>query len=60
DLVPVPEVRTDTVSGAASALANAGFAVSGVTGNPTATVTGTSPPAGALVHRGASVQILTT
>jgi beta-lactam-binding protein with PASTA domain len=48
------------VPAAASALEAAGFAVTGVTGDPTATVTGTSPPAGALVHRGGSVQIVTT
>ncbi len=59
DLVAVPAVRGDSVTGATSMLENAGFAVSGVTGNPTATVTGTSPPAGTLVHRGGSVQLVT-
>ncbi len=57
DLVAVPNVRGTSVTAASQAIAAAGLAVSGVNGNPTATVTGTSPAAGAMVHRGASVEI---
>jgi eukaryotic-like serine/threonine-protein kinase len=58
-LVAVPGVAGDSVSQAAGALEAAGFSVSGVTGNPTATVTGTSPPAGTLMVIHSSVQIIT-
>ncbi len=59
DLVPVPTVQGDSVTGAAQMLTSYGFSVSGVTGNPTAQVTGTDPQAGALLLRGSSVQIVT-
>ena len=58
-LVAVPDVAQDSVSQATAALEAAGFSVSGVTGNPTATVTGTSPRAGALLVIHSSVQIIT-
>ena len=58
-LVAVPNVAQDSVSEAAAALEAAGFSVSGVTGNPTAVVTGTSPPAGTLLVIHSSVQIIT-
>ncbi|MGH9114266.1 MAG: PASTA domain-containing protein, partial [Acidimicrobiales bacterium] len=60
DLVAVPDVRDDTVSQASQVLSNDGFQVSGVTGNPTANVTGTSPGAGTMLRRGSAVQILTS
>jgi serine/threonine-protein kinase len=59
DLVPVPDVHNDSVDAATQALQAAGFNVSGVTGNPTAKVTRTSPGAGAPVLRGSSVTLFT-
>jgi serine/threonine-protein kinase len=58
-LVAVPDVAGDSVSQAAAALEATGFSVSGVTGNPTATVTGSSPQAGTLLVIHSSVQIIT-
>jgi serine/threonine-protein kinase len=59
DLVVIPPVAGSNVAAASAALSGAGFTVSGVSGNPTAPVTGTSPAAGTRVRRGASVQIVT-
>jgi len=59
DLVAVPAVHGMSVPAASQALSAAGFHVSGVSGDPTATVSDTNPPAGALIHRGASVQLIT-
>jgi eukaryotic-like serine/threonine-protein kinase len=58
-LVAVPNVARDSVSQATQALEAAGFSVTGVTGNPTATVTGTYPPEGTLLVIHSSVQIIT-
>ncbi|MDQ2754111.1 MAG: PASTA domain-containing protein [Actinomycetota bacterium] len=60
DLVTVPSVKSLSVTAASQALSAVGFQVSGVTGNPTAAVTGSTPPAGALVHRGGAVQLTTS
>jgi serine/threonine-protein kinase len=60
DLVAVPDVKGQSVGAATQALQNAGFAVSGVTGNPLNTVIRTSPPGGALVLRGSSVALFTS
>ena len=60
DLVAVPDVRTQTVDSATKALQGAGFSVSGVTGDPTKSVTHTSPAAGAQILRGSSVTLFTT
>ncbi len=57
--VQVPNVFDDTVAQADSALTAAGLVVSGVSGNPTRLVTGTTPPQGATVQVGSSVQIST-
>ncbi len=59
DLVAVPSVGGATVAAASAALSAAGFSVSGVNGNPTAAVSGTTPAAGTRAHRGAAVQIVT-
>jgi eukaryotic-like serine/threonine-protein kinase len=59
DLVPVPSVQFDSVSEATQILTAHGFVVSGVTGNPTATVIGTYPPNGTPLRPNASVQIIT-
>jgi serine/threonine-protein kinase len=58
-LVAVPNLAGESVGAASQALAADGFQVSGVTGNPIATVTSTAPPGGTLAHFGASVQIIT-
>jgi serine/threonine-protein kinase len=58
-LVAVPDVAGDSVGAASQALGALGFAISGVTGNPIATVTSTSPGAGNLAHYGAAIQIVT-
>jgi serine/threonine-protein kinase len=60
DLVAVPDVRSDTVDAATKAIQAQGFSVSGVTGDPTRTVTRTSPVGGAQVLRGSSVSLFTT
>jgi serine/threonine-protein kinase len=58
-LVVIPSVFGDSVSAAAQLLANYGFSVSGVSGNPTALATGTSPPDGTTLHIGSAVEIVT-
>jgi serine/threonine protein kinase/beta-lactam-binding protein with PASTA domain len=58
-LVQVPNLYGESVGAASQNLQASGFTVSGVTGNPLGTVTGTSPPAGTMAHYGASVQIIT-
>ncbi len=58
-LVVVPYVHGDSVTGAAQSLEAGGFSVSGVSGNPTATVSGTSPSGGSEILYGSSVQIVT-
>jgi serine/threonine-protein kinase len=55
----VPNVISDTVAQATSALQSAGFIVSGVSGNPSGSVTGTQPSVGSTVPTGSSVQIFT-
>ena len=59
DLVAVPDVRGQSVAQASQILAQAGFNVTGVTGNPNKPVSGTSPPANTMAHRGSNVQIIT-
>jgi serine/threonine-protein kinase len=59
-VVAVPDVEDDSVGAASQALSAAGFEVSGVTGNPIATVTGTSPGGGVMADYGSSVQIITS
>jgi serine/threonine-protein kinase len=58
-VVTVPNVAGESVGAASQALAADGFQVSGVTGNPIATVTSTAPSGGTLAHFGTSVQIIT-
>ena len=58
-LVSVPNVSGQSVGAASQTLSDDGFQVSGVTGNPIATVTGTSPSSGAVVRFGSAVQIIT-
>ncbi len=58
-LVAVPSVSGQSVGAASQILGNDGFQVSGVTGNPIATVTGTAPSSGAVVRFGSAVQIIT-
>jgi serine/threonine-protein kinase len=58
-MVAVPNVTQDSVSQATHTLEAAGFSVSGVTGNPTATVSGTYPPEGTVLVIHSSVQIIT-
>lgn len=60
DLVAVPSVQHATVDAATATLQAAGFAVTGVTGNPTRNVTRTSPAAGSQVKRGSAVTLFTT
>ena len=55
----VPNVISDSVAQATSALQGAGFVVSGVSGNPSGSVTGTQPSVGSTVPTGSSVQIFT-
>ena len=55
----VPNVISDSVAQATSALQGAGFVVSGVSGNPGGSVTGTQPSVGSTVPTGSSVQIFT-
>ena len=55
----VPNVIGDTVTQATSALQNAGFSVSGVSGSPSGMVSGTQPSVGSTVPTGSSVQIFT-
>jgi serine/threonine-protein kinase len=58
-LATVPTVQGLSVGAASLRLSNLGFQVSGVSGNPIATVSGSSPAAGVTVHYGASVQLIT-
>jgi serine/threonine-protein kinase len=58
-LVVVPNVAGDSVGAASQSLSALGFQISGVTGNPIATVTSTAPVAGTLAHFGAPIQIVT-
>jgi serine/threonine-protein kinase len=58
-LVLVPNVAGQSVGAASQVLAAAGFQISGVTGNPIATVMSTSPQGGTLAHFGAPVQLIT-
>jgi beta-lactam-binding protein with PASTA domain len=59
-LVAVPDVADNSVTTASQLLASAGFSVSGVTGNPTATVTGSDPVAGTMALYGSAVQLSTS
>jgi serine/threonine protein kinase/beta-lactam-binding protein with PASTA domain len=59
-LVAVPDVASNSVTTASQLLAAAGFSVSGVTGNPTATVTGSDPAAGTMALYGSAVQLSTS
>ncbi|HET6914756.1 MAG TPA: PASTA domain-containing protein [Acidimicrobiales bacterium] len=59
DLVAVPNVAGQSVAQASQTLAQAGFNVTGVTGNPNKPVSATSPAANTMVHRGSNVQIIT-
>jgi serine/threonine-protein kinase len=59
NLVAVPHVIGKSVGAASQALTNAGFQVSGVSGNPIGTVTGTSPSSGTMARFGSAVQIIT-
>jgi serine/threonine-protein kinase len=58
-LISVPDVSGQSVGAASQALTGDGFQVSGVTGNPIATVTGTSPSSGEVIRFGSAVQIIT-
>ena len=53
----VPSVAGQSVAQATAALQAAGLSVSGVSGNPSQNVTGTTPAAGSTVQTGSSVQI---
>jgi eukaryotic-like serine/threonine-protein kinase len=58
-MVAVPNVTGDSVSGAAQALTDAGLSASGVSGNPVGTVESTSPGDGTSVVIGSSVELYT-
>jgi eukaryotic-like serine/threonine-protein kinase len=58
--VQVPDIGGDTVQQATAALQAVGLSVSGVTGDPTQTVTGSQPASGATVPAGTQVQLSTT
>lgn len=60
DLVQVPNVSGQSVAAASQILAQDGFNVTGVTGNPNKPVSSTSPAAGTMAHRGSNVQIITS
>jgi len=55
----VPNVIGDTVSQATSALQQQGLSVSGVSGSPNNSVSGTQPSVGSTVPTGSSIQIFT-
>ena len=55
----VPNVQGDTVAQASAALTAAQLSPSGVSGNPTGTVTGTQPSIGSTVPTGSSIQLFT-
>jgi serine/threonine-protein kinase len=59
-LVTIPLVRGMSVNAASLQLSALGFQISGVAGNPIATVSGTAPPEGVTVHYGAAVQLVTS
>jgi serine/threonine-protein kinase len=58
-LIPIPDVRGDSVSQAAAAIEAKGLCVSGTQGSPTRDVTGTVPSVGTEVKRGTCVTIVT-
>ena len=58
-LITVPYVGGQSVGAASQTLSGDGFQLSGVTGDPIATVTGTFPASGAVVRFGSAVQIVT-
>jgi eukaryotic-like serine/threonine-protein kinase len=58
-MVSVPNVAGDSVSGAAQALTDAGLSASGVSGNPVGTVESTSPGEGTSVVIGSAVELYT-
>jgi eukaryotic-like serine/threonine-protein kinase len=58
-MTTVPNVIGDSVGQATSALQQDGFIVSGVSGSPNSSVTGTQPAVGTSVPTGSSVQIYT-
>ena len=60
DLVPVPDVRGQSVLAATQALEAKGFTVSGVIGSPDRPVYVTNPANGALVKRGSAVKLYTS
>ncbi|HEX4174703.1 MAG TPA: PASTA domain-containing protein [Acidimicrobiales bacterium] len=55
----VPDVRSDSVQQATSALQQQGLSVSGVSGDPSHNVVGTQPSVGSTVPTGSSVQLFT-
>ncbi len=55
----VPSVQGDTVAEATAAIEGANLTVSGVSGNPSAKVTGTTPSPGSTVTIGTPVQLFT-
>jgi serine/threonine-protein kinase len=59
ELIPVPDVRGQSVQDATNHLQQAGFVVDGVQGNPTKPVTNTSPTPGTPVKRGSHVGLYT-
>jgi serine/threonine-protein kinase len=59
DTVVVGDVRGDSVAAATADLGAQGLDVSGVSGNPTAAVTGTQPAAGTTVVLGTNVVLVT-
>ncbi len=58
-LISDPNDRGESVGAASQTLSADAFQLSGVTGNPIATVTGTFPASGAVVRFGSAVQIIT-
>ncbi|HLI24391.1 MAG TPA: PASTA domain-containing protein, partial [Acidimicrobiales bacterium] len=58
-VLPVPDVTGQSVAAATQTLTADGFSVSGVSGNPTATVTGTNPAIGTVLQKGSSIQLIT-
>lgn len=60
DLVAVPTFSGQSGIAASQILAQDGFNVTGITGNPNKAVTSTSPAEGSMVPRGSNVQIITS
>ena len=58
-LPTIPNVANQSVADATAALQAAGYTVAGVSGNPSRTVIGTSPPAGTPAKKGTPVTIIT-